>query len=429
MKYFLGLILLFFSLNSYSQTVQEVINQVSLSELTNINRELSGEDSTIVNGNKELILNRVNAQGNDLAADYIEAYLENLNLDITNHYYRNGGRNVIATQFGVESPENIIVVCGHYDAVANYCADDNISGVATVLETARILSNYCLKNTIVYALWDEEEVGLVGSRAYADSMQLENANIIAVLNMDMMAYDGNNDRKFDIDVRNYANSYAIRDTLLNLVDNYNFNLTPVIVDPGTFSSDHSPFWQKGFSAVLFGESWETNDQNPEYHSADDRVDLYNWPYYHDMAKLVAAYMATMGEFGSINTTVNSVFQTGSDIEILQAQFEGGSYQWYNCVTNQIIDGEQDQSFTPSETGLYAVILDNGICIDTSTCRNVVITSIENEIFKEIKLFPNPIVSEINLQIGTLTSVEITLYNVNGQPITNQIAVLKNNFLN
>src|SRR6185295_961090 len=126
---------------------------------------------------------------------------------------------------------DIFIICGHYDAVADYCADDNLSGTVTVLEAARILSKYCFESTIVYALWDEEEIGLVGSKYYASAAKSKKDNIIGVLNIDMSAYDGDNDKNFDIDVNSNANSLAIKDLLLNLVSTYNLDLIGNVVNP------------------------------------------------------------------------------------------------------------------------------------------------------------------------------------------------------
>ena len=116
---------------------------------------------------------------------------------------------------GKTNPNNIYIVCAHYDTVADYCADDNATGTAAVLEVARILSKQCVDNTIVYALWDEEEIGLRGSQFYANQAATNNDNILGVLNMDMMGYDGDNpgqsgDNEFDIDYRNIAGSVAMK---------------------------------------------------------------------------------------------------------------------------------------------------------------------------------------------------------------------------
>ncbi|MEZ5007314.1 MAG: M28 family peptidase [Chitinophagales bacterium] len=295
---FIPLLLLFvLPLIGFGQTVTDILNQVSSEGTIQMVRELSGEDSTVVGGIDTIIVHRVSSRGNNLAADYIKERLESYGLTVTDDVYSpgtTGGRNIYATQLGTVNPDSIYIICGHYDAVANYCADDNASAVAAILEAARIMSGYEFENTIIYAFWDQEEVGLIGAKNYANKAAANGDGIIAVLNMDMMAYENDGDNRFDIDVRNIANSYQIRDDLIDLTSTYNFNLVPFVVDPGTSASDHSAFWSKGYSAVLFGEAWSTGDRCPKYHTADDRINLFDFEYYHNMVKLSIAYMATKG---------------------------------------------------------------------------------------------------------------------------------------
>ena len=77
------------------------------------------------------------------------------------------GVNVIGVLDGTSAPAEQVVISAHYDSVAN-CpgADDNGSGVAGVLEAARVLSTSQHKRTLVVACWDEEEKGLIGSSAF-----------------------------------------------------------------------------------------------------------------------------------------------------------------------------------------------------------------------------------------------------------------------
>ncbi|MFT5846595.1 M28 family metallopeptidase, partial [Psychroserpens sp.] len=154
--------------NSYSQNIQNIINQVDIDNITLTINEFSGEQSTIVDGNTVTISNREQST-NQLAGDYLTERLEALNnIVVSEQLFNTNGRNIIATQIGKTNPNDIYIVCAHYDTVADFCADDNASGTAAVLEIARILSTQCLDNTIIYALWDEEEIGLRGSQFYAN---------------------------------------------------------------------------------------------------------------------------------------------------------------------------------------------------------------------------------------------------------------------
>jgi len=86
--------------------------------------------------------------------------------------------NVVGVKPGASAEE--VIISAHYDHVAD-CegADDNASGTAGVLEAARVLSGAAFERTLVVACWDEEEAGLLGSKAYA-ARALERGEQIAV---------------------------------------------------------------------------------------------------------------------------------------------------------------------------------------------------------------------------------------------------------
>ena len=86
--------------------------------------------------------------------------------------------------------------------------------------------------------------------------------------------------------------FPMKNDFLSLRTIYTPTLSPIVVQPGTPFSDHKPFWDEGYGAVLVGESWETNDQTPYYHSSNDKLATLDLSYYHEMVKLVASYTAT-----------------------------------------------------------------------------------------------------------------------------------------
>ena len=61
------------------------------------------------------------------------------NLTITDQTFNTDGRNIIATQLGKAANPEIYIICAHYDTVADYCADDNASGVAVLINLANRL--------------------------------------------------------------------------------------------------------------------------------------------------------------------------------------------------------------------------------------------------------------------------------------------------
>jgi len=86
-------------------------------------------------------------------------------------------------------------------------------------------------------------------------------------------------------------------------------------------------------------------------------------------------------------TNNAVVQNGS---ILTASQPNLNYQWIDCETNSPIAGATNQTFAPTVSGEYAVILSQGTCSDTSECKNSVVVSVEeNEFSNSLVVYPNP----------------------------------------
>jgi len=418
---FLSFIVFLVVLNvANAQSIQDLMDQVNTANLETMIKELSGEEVALINGTNQTITNRIHSN-NDLATTYIQEHLEalpNLNVEIQN--FNSTGKNVIATQLGTTNPQNIYIICAHYDSVTTYCADDNATGVAAVIEIARILSTQCIDNTIIYALWDEEEIGLLGANYYAQQAADETGgntrdNILAVVNMDMIGYDGDalgtaGDNDFDIDVRNIANSLTIKDELLNILNTYTFDLNPIVVDPGTTASDHSRFWNQGYSAVLVGESWETNDQTPDYHTSNDRSEDIDLPYMTELTKLVLAYTATEVNLIAIDNTVTE------NTTSLVSNESSGSYQWYNCDTESSINGATSQTFTPTTDGNYAVEVSNGSCTEISNCVSFTVLSIEEFTSNELRIYPNPVTSILKIENYLEANLRITINDISGKEI-------------
>ena len=85
--------------------------------------------------------------------------------------------------------------------------------------------------------------------------------------------------------------------------------------------------------------------------------------------------------------------------LLTADQAGASYQWLDCDNNDAeINGETNQSYTPTVTGNYAVEVTLNGCVDTSACMLVDYTGIE-EIESLVSVHPNPTKDEVTLSVG------------------------------
>lgn len=118
-------------------------------------------------------------------------------------------------------------------------------------------------------------------------------------------------------------------------------------------------------------------------------------------------ITTTGTVDVISTPDNSVIEANN---VLTAQQLGAVYQWIDCNNgNTPISGETNQTFTPTENGLYAVIIDLGGCIDTSDC--IIISTIGLNELNELgfSVYPNPTTGDVHL-IGSGTPI-LGKYNI------------------
>jgi hypothetical protein len=198
------------------------------------------------------------------------------------------------------------IICAHYDAIATHSfpepfteppwfwwcenpapgADDNATGVATVLEAARALSGMTFPFDIRFVLFSGEELGLHGSEAYADSVAGYRAaqddfvappdTIFGVLNIDMIAYKtapGNTDT---CHIVANESSVWLADWIVDTAETQYPELFPdfdaVKIEHPHNYSDHASFWARDYDAILAIESTYDRAWNPYYHMVEDRAE-------------------------------------------------------------------------------------------------------------------------------------------------------------
>ncbi len=345
------------SIYSQSPTIQTIIDQTNIDSLLYFVEELSGEVSTIIGGTPYTIVSRnKNQPSNDKAADYIKQKLNSYGLVTYDQNFSSTGRNVYGIQLGSLYPNKKYIICAHYDDMPSGTtapgADDNASGTAAVIEAARIFTQYDSKYTIIYALWDEEEQGLVGSAYYAQQAALAGDSIMGVINMDMIAYDSDNDSAGEIHIRNYGNSISLKDQMLAVNTLYNIGVNTVIENPGTTASDQASFWYNGYGALLLIEEYYGGDFNAYYHSVNDLIMHFNQPYYLKMSKLAFGTVATLADLTDIvpvellaftvsvrNSEIQLLWSTASELNNLGFEIERSVNENDNFVTVGFVDGK------------------------------------------------------------------------------------------
>lgn len=178
--------------------------------------------------------------------------------------------NVIATLPGTVDPSRIVIVSAHYDSRSDQPqtfapgADDNASGVALVVELARIMANHRFDFTVKFIAWGAEERGLVGSRHHAQRARQRGDPILACVVADMVGYADVAPEDLDVvsDDRSQwlAQRYAAAAASSGGLAAFNRVRTQ-------FGSDCMAFWEQGYASACAIE--DDPPTNPHYHKATD----------------------------------------------------------------------------------------------------------------------------------------------------------------
>ena len=185
--------------------------------------------------------------------------------------------NIIAIQWGTKYPDKYIVCGSHYDSERSghggqECpgADDNATGVATVLETARILSQYSFECSIIYCAFSAEEIGLVGSEAYASHCVDMGYDIVAYFNNDMNGYlhPGN---EIHVDLIYPDNVEVLGEYYKNVASVYFPEMEVRHIEFTKGDSDHTSFNNKGFMGIYPFE--DKDNYSPYMHTLEDVIGI------------------------------------------------------------------------------------------------------------------------------------------------------------
>ena len=200
-----------------------------------------------------------------------------------------GGRtaNVIATLKGTVNPELIYVVSSHYDSVAiGPGADDDSSGTAALLETARIMAQRPQPATIVFASFTGEEAGLLGSREFVRRAVAEKWQIVGALNNDMVGWA--NDARLDNTIR-YSNP-GIRDIQHAAAIQFSNLIT---YDALYYKGTDAAAYYEAFGDIVGGIGSYPVLSSPHYHQSHDVLENMNHQLVTEVAKTTAATLALL----------------------------------------------------------------------------------------------------------------------------------------
>lgn len=338
-RIFVGLILSFVQVIAGQQSppeLQALIDSVSMTNLANHIKALQYAGG---------YYSRVNfTPGNDSAAAYIERtfaalpYLASVECDT--FYIASAASplnskpilNVVATVQGKKYPSKIYLIGAHLDCSASRMsgstwdqqwrtirapgADDNASGVAAILELARLMSDSTLGFSTDYTLrfvaFGAEESGPAypgaishpGSSHYVQAAKARGDNILGMISIDMIGF--NETYEYLSIISNSASTWLGQAIVTANDSNAIGLLTNKPPFPSATYSDHNSFWIGGYPAICLIENappWNNSPYykaNPYYHTSADSFETVNMPLVRKVTQVTLAAIATLsGTFTGI----------------------------------------------------------------------------------------------------------------------------------
>ena len=257
------------------------------------------------------------------AADFIVGTLQKLGYSMSEHRFDYDDRqftNVIATRSGIRYPDKRVIVLAHFDTVsASPGADDNASGVAVLLELATVLNTLRFERTVHFigvnleenACDDDAGTGTRGSSALASFAREQAWDIEGVVVLESVAFAGDTVMQTAppgipikvpeigdfIAVIGNEDSKGLVQGFGQAIDRYGIALPHLsLVVPGngelfpdTRRSDHAPFWDHGYPAIMVTDT--TNFRSPHYHQPSDTLETLNLSFAAEVCRATGAALS------------------------------------------------------------------------------------------------------------------------------------------
>jgi hypothetical protein len=252
-----------------------------------------------------------------------------LGLDVERQTF-DGGVNVIGRKPGFTRPGEHVLVSAHYDHLPGCSgADDDASGLAVVLEAARVLAPARFDRTLLVACWDAAESGQRGSAAWAARARAEPMSLRAAFVLDAVGYASDAvesqrlperfeeafpDHALALDADDYRGNFAlaVAERSLGTADHAALfarygdaaGLRVHVLElgerhqraqEGPHRSDHASLWERGLAAVLVTDTGAY--RNPRFHCAhgDDTADTLRFDFLEGVARATVGATAELLE--------------------------------------------------------------------------------------------------------------------------------------
>jgi Zn-dependent M28 family amino/carboxypeptidase len=239
------------------------------------------------------------------AENFIEKELASYGLKVESDYFSYRGTNFrnIVGRSSAQRGASLVILGAHFDSVPGTPgADDNASGVAVLLEAARLLSRTRLRSEVFFCTFNLEELNMIGSSHFAKKLKSAGTKVDAMVSLEMVGYTDSRpgSQKYPIGLGAF---YPDRGDFIGVIGNWNSSSLlrrfarqmrqvrglPVEtlsvpgnggLIPAVRLSDHSPFWDAGYPAIMVTDT--SFFRNPHYHGTTDTLETLNLDF---MAKI------------------------------------------------------------------------------------------------------------------------------------------------
>ncbi|GEM_PF-1781641 len=278
--------------------------------------QLSGEESVLINGQESKIDTRYsyamfsgqnNAKAHEYMLQTIRQFIPEEQITVEPYTYVDGmgantWYNIIVTFPGQTHPEQQVLFTAHYDSCVVFegnpleyapGANDNGTGVATLLEALRAFNQMKFGKTLKLVFFTGEENFQQGSKAYVE--QHAGDQIVGVINMDMFGTDKDGDRCLELYVGGLTGSQELANLFLNTIQKHQLNLKADYLISNAYDlADQKSFWEKEIAAITVMENFlpdyspggcETGmDRTDHWHLPGDKLEAVNLEYAFDIGR-------------------------------------------------------------------------------------------------------------------------------------------------
>ena len=240
------------------------------------------------------------------AAQYIRGEFLKIGMEVKEDLFKWEGRfykNIVAEKRGIVSSDKVLILGAHYDTISGSPgADDNASGTAVLLEVARNIQALPLDSTLKLIAFSLEEYDFAGSTHYAENARKGGEEILGMISLEMVGFTSLkqnyphylNPKKYPtvgdfIGIIGNDRSKRLMERVRRSFKTHIPQLpSEFLLVPGNGEgmeearlSDHSPFWDQGFPALMVTDTAFL--RNPNYHLPSDTIETLDFEFMRKVA--------------------------------------------------------------------------------------------------------------------------------------------------